>query len=53
MIFFYFFYDFLCDFAIFDLFSRSITQIKLKLNGYVPDGRAKQSCSLGGSAVVS
>ena len=50
-IFFQFFYEFFCVFAIFDFFSKTVTQIVLKLGGYVPCGRVTQGCSPGGVAV--
>ena len=49
--FFQFFYEFFCVFAIFDFFSKTVTQIVLKLGGYVPCGRVTQGCSTGGIAV--
>ena len=40
-----FFYELLCIFAILDFFSKTVSEIVLKLVGYVPYGRVKQRCS--------
>ena len=52
-IFFLFFEEFLCVFAIFDFFSRTVAQIVLKIGGNVPYRSVTQSCSLGGVTLDS
>ena len=49
--FFYFFTNILCIFAIFDFFSKTMSQIVLKPGGNVPCGRVTQVCSVGSIAV--